>query len=225
MQIQYDEAQDQQDGRRALHVRLPFLKEAVGLGDVIAQGTQAVGMQGACGMILSTGLGDTAQVTSLLNQAAARYNLPPSLLLSVARTESNLNPNAVSPAGAQGVMQLMPATAAGLGVSDPFDPAQNIDGGAKYLSQLLTQFHGDTSLALAAYNAGPGNVNKYGGIPPFPETQAYVSKVLAGAGDMSTGFYDDSTPSPDVPSSDSSDNSMLLALAVLGGVGLVWALS
>jgi soluble lytic murein transglycosylase-like protein len=176
-------------------------------------------------MILSTGLGDTAQVTSLLNQAAARYNLPPSLLLSVARTESNLNPNAVSPAGAQGVMQLMPATAAGLGVSDPFDPAQNIDGGAKYLSQLLTQFHGDTSLALAAYNAGPGNVNKYGGIPPFPETQAYVSKVLAGAGDMSTGFYDDSTPSPDVPSSDSSDNSMLLALAVLGGVGLVWALS
>lgn len=121
-------------------------------------------------------------VTTLLNQAAAKYGIDPSLLTAIAQKESALNPTAVSSAGAQGVMQLMPATAASLGVSNPFDPAQNIDAGARYFSQLLNQFGGNTSLALAAYNAGPGAVTKYGGIPPYTQTQDYVTSVLAAAG-------------------------------------------
>lgn|SRR5574337_53777 len=120
---------------------------------------------------------DQNQVKSLIIEAANRYGVDASLALAVARVESNFNQSAVSSAGAIGVMQLMPATAAGLGV-DPTDLSQNIDGGVRYLSQLLGKYNGDSSLALAAYNAGPGNVDQYGGIPPFPETQAYVQQVL-----------------------------------------------
>ena len=123
-----------------------------------------------------------ATIEDLINSSAARYGLDPALLLAVARQESSLNPNAVSGEGAQGVMQLMPRTAAMLGVTDPFDPSQNIDAGAKYLSQLLKQFGGDVTLALAAYNAGPGNVTKYGGVPPFAETQNYITKILGAIG-------------------------------------------
>jgi soluble lytic murein transglycosylase-like protein len=114
--------------------------------------------------------------------ASERYGIPVSLLKAVARSESSFRSDAVSRAGAVGVMQLMPATAAGLGVTDPLDPEQNIMGGAKYLRQQLDAFDGDTRLALAAYNAGPGNVRKYGGVPPFEETQNYVRKVLSLAG-------------------------------------------
>jgi soluble lytic murein transglycosylase-like protein len=116
---------------------------------------------------------------SLIEQAAQRHHLDTALLAAVVHVESGGNPQAVSPAGAQGLTQLIPTTAQRFGVRDPFDPAQSLDGAAKYLRGLLGQFGGDVSKALAAYNAGEGNVKKYGGIPPFAETQAYVPAVLA----------------------------------------------
>jgi len=113
----------------------------------------------------------------LFQQAGARHGLDPALLAAVAGVESGYDPAAVSHAGAQGLMQLMPGTAAGLGVTDSFDPAQAVDGAARLLAGHLRRF-GSTELALAAYNAGPGAVSRFGGIPPYPETQAYVPKVL-----------------------------------------------
>lgn len=113
----------------------------------------------------------------IFKKASELYGVSVSLLQAVAKQESNFDPKATSRCGAQGIMQLMPATAAGLGVTDAYDPEQNIMGGAKYLSQLLSKYDGDTTLALAAYNAGSNNVAKYGGVPPFKETQNYVVKV------------------------------------------------
>jgi peptidoglycan DL-endopeptidase CwlO len=114
----------------------------------------------------------------LFNAAGAKYGVSPKLLAAVAKVESGYNPQAVSKVGARGLMQIMPGTAAGLGVRNPFDPAQAIDGAAKLLSANLKEF-GSLDLAVAAYNAGGGSVKKYGGIPPFAETQAYVPKVKA----------------------------------------------
>ena len=112
--------------------------------------------------------------------AAAKANgLDPALLAGLVRQESNFDPNAGSPAGARGLTQLMPATAAGLGVTDVTNPAQALQGGAKYLKQQLDRFGGDVTLALAAYNAGPGAVQQHGGVPPYAETQSYVKKVQA----------------------------------------------
>jgi transglycosylase-like protein with SLT domain len=113
-----------------------------------------------------------------IRAAATRYDLPPELIAGVIYQESRGNSRAVSHCGAMGLMQLMPQTAANLGVGNAFDPAQNIDGGAKYLRQLLDKFGGRADFAVAAYNAGPGNVSKFNGIPPFKETQDYVPKVL-----------------------------------------------
>jgi hypothetical protein len=115
---------------------------------------------------------------SIIRAAATRYQLPESLLRAVIHTESNYYPHAVSRAGAMGLMQLMPRTARTLGVREAFDPSQNIHGGARYLRLLANRYGGDMVLVLAAYNAGAGNVEKYGGVPPFEETRAYVRGVL-----------------------------------------------
>lgn len=109
---------------------------------------------------------------------AAKYKVDPKLVHAIIRAESGGNVRAGSSAGAKGLMQLMDATGRGLGVRDPFNPNQNVMGGTKYISNLLKKYKGDTRKALAAYNAGPGNVDKYGGIPPFAETQTYVKRVL-----------------------------------------------
>jgi peptidoglycan DL-endopeptidase CwlO len=114
----------------------------------------------------------------LFNAAGAKHGVSPKLLAAVAKVESGYNPQAVSKAGARGLMQIMPGTAAGLGVANAFDPAQAVEGAAKLLSSNLKEF-GSLDLALAAYNAGGGAVKKYGGIPPYKETQAYVPKVKA----------------------------------------------
>ena len=116
---------------------------------------------------------------NIIQNAAQENNVEVPLIEAVIKNESGFNPNATSGVGAQGLMQLMPGTAAGLGVNDAFDPQQNVNGGAKYLRGLLNQFHGDLPMTIAAYNAGPGAVQKYGGIPPYAETQNYVNNVMA----------------------------------------------
>lgn len=143
-----------------------------------------IGTGGAAAGAASGTAGISARVPAstpyadLINGAAARTGVPGELLAAVAKQESGFNPRAVSPAGAQGLMQLMPGTARGLGVENSFDPAQAIDGGARLLRSLLDKF-GSTELALAAYNAGPGAVSRYDGIPPYRETQNYVRNIMA----------------------------------------------
>lgn len=118
-----------------------------------------------------------AALQAAVDRIAAEHSLPPQLVHSVIRTESNYNPYAVSPKGALGLMQLEPATARRFGVSDAFNPLENVQGGTRYLKYLLDLYHGDYPLALAAYNAGEKSVARYGGVPPFPETRKYVVEV------------------------------------------------
>jgi soluble lytic murein transglycosylase-like protein len=115
---------------------------------------------------------------SVIQPAAAKYGLDPNLVAAVIWAESSGDPNAVSKKGARGLMQLMPATARELGVDNVFDPGQNVDGGSRYLRRMLDEHDGDLSLALAAYNAGPNAVRRYGGVPPYRETRDYVGRVL-----------------------------------------------
>jgi soluble lytic murein transglycosylase-like protein len=121
----------------------------------------------------------SGEIDRLVSANAATWNVDPSLIKAIIANESGFNANATSNVGAQGLMQLMPGTASGLGVTDAYDPAQNVWGGTRYIKGLLDRFGGNMELAVAAYNAGPGAVEKYNGVPPYAETQNYVQNVLS----------------------------------------------
>jgi len=127
---------------------------------------------------------NSASVRPIVQEAAGKYNLDPCLIEAVIKQESAYDANATSCVGAQGLMQLMPETAEWLGVKNPYDARENVMGGAKYLSQLMDRFDGDLTKVIASYNAGPTTVAEYGGVPPYPETQNYVEKVLKNYGDF-----------------------------------------
>lgn len=127
----------------------------------------------------SVSASSATDLDAYFEEAAQKYNVDVKLLKAIAHAESNYNPNATSSSGAMGVMQLMPSTAKSLGITDAYNARDNIMGGAKVISDHLSRYDGDLSLALAAYNAGSGNVAKYGGVPPFTETQNYIKKVLS----------------------------------------------
>ena len=139
---------------------------------------------------------DKQQLDAVIDEASATYGVSADLVKAVIQTESAFNPVAVSPVGALGLMQLMPVTAAYLGVADPFDPRQNVNGGVKYLSMLLDRFNGNVALALAGYNAGPTAVARHKGIPPYRETRGYVQKIRALVADTHSAF---SIPEPRRP--------------------------
>lgn len=148
----------------------------------VSTGNTAAVTSGSQTNAASSGNTSSSSSTSLdayFEEAAEKYNVDVKLLKAIAHAESNFNPNATSSSGAMGVMQLMPSTARSLGITDAYNAYDNIMGGAKVISQHLANYNGDVSLALAAYNAGSGNVAKYGGVPPFTETQNYIKKVLA----------------------------------------------
>ena len=127
----------------------------------------------------STNANSKSQLLGMISQISQKHGVDEKLVQALIKQESGFNPNAKSKAGAMGLMQLMPSTAKALGVTDPYNPMQNVEGGVKYLKSMLEKYNGNTILALAAYNAGPGAVDKYGSVPPYKETQNYVRNILA----------------------------------------------
>jgi soluble lytic murein transglycosylase-like protein len=120
----------------------------------------------------------TVSLEEIVTSASNRYGIDPDIVLSLIHAESAFDPNAISPKGAQGLMQLMPQTATSMGVENPMDAAANVEGGTRYLRELLTLYHEDLTKALAAYNAGPARIQEYNGVPPYPETIAYINRVV-----------------------------------------------
>jgi soluble lytic murein transglycosylase-like protein len=158
--------------------------------------TPAVGAAAVPGYLPGIGASDLPSDTPFgaeITAAAKKHGIDPALLAGLVKQESGFDPNAGSPAGARGLTQLMPGTAAGLGVTNVLDPVQSLDGGAKYLRTQLDAFGGDVTKALAAYNAGPGAVQRYGGVPPYAETQNYVRAVQANA-----AAYRAASPTPSI---------------------------
>jgi soluble lytic murein transglycosylase-like protein len=146
--------------------------------DPVVAATKRVGLEAAVAPAEMVGQPTAAELREILARAGVQHNIDAELLASVVHAESGGQVGAVSRTGARGLMQLMPGTAAQLGVKDAFRAAENVEGGTKYLDALLTRYHDNIALALAAYNAGPGAVDKYHGVPPFRETRAYVARVI-----------------------------------------------
>jgi soluble lytic murein transglycosylase-like protein len=151
----------------------------------VLQAASTADAYSADGVVPATGLtaasGGAGDYEALIEQAAARNGVDPAVLHGLIEQESGFDPSATSSAGAAGLTQLMPGTASSLGVANPLNPAEAIEGGARYLGELTSEFGGNTQDALAAYNAGPGAVEQYGGVPPYAETESYVTKVLSNA--------------------------------------------
>jgi soluble lytic murein transglycosylase-like protein len=165
---------------QALIARTEGVSEKTSAPSATAGAEPATGTSFASALQTATAsaAGGASQYDTLIQRAAARNGVDPAVLHGLIQQESGFNASSQSSAGAMGLTQLMPGTASSLGVSNPLDPAESIEGGARYLAQMLSRFGGNSADALAAYNAGPGAVQQYGGVPPYAETQSYVQKVL-----------------------------------------------